>query len=46
MHFGTFPLLTGTPDALAAELKNSPELRIWPLEIGKAVGWQRDALAR
>jgi len=39
MHFGTFPQLTGTPDALAAELKDSPELRVWPLEIGKAVGW-------
>jgi len=39
MHFGTFPQLTGTPEGLAERLRDSPELRVWPLEIGKAVSW-------
>jgi hypothetical protein len=34
MHFGIFPHLTRTPDALAAQSKDSPELSVWPLEIG------------
>jgi len=34
MHFGTFPLLTGTPDALRAE---SPELHVVDLEPGQTL---------
>jgi len=36
MHFGTFPQLTGTPDALA---KKTPGVRVWTLDIGKPVEW-------
>jgi L-ascorbate metabolism protein UlaG (beta-lactamase superfamily) len=38
MHFGTFPLLTGTPAELSRELKETP-IEVWPLEIGKPVKW-------
>lgn len=37
MHFGTFPALTGTPDALKHELKGVARSEVWPLEIGKPV---------
>jgi len=36
MHFGTFPQLTGTPDALAKLL---PGVKIWTLDIGKPAKW-------
>jgi L-ascorbate metabolism protein UlaG (beta-lactamase superfamily) len=36
MHFGTFPALTGTPEALAAKLKGKPA-EVWTLEPGKPV---------
>jgi L-ascorbate metabolism protein UlaG (beta-lactamase superfamily) len=39
MHFGTFPALTGTPDEVAALLKDFPQCEIWPVEIGKPVKW-------
>jgi L-ascorbate metabolism protein UlaG (beta-lactamase superfamily) len=39
MHFGTFPALTGTPAALANELKDFPRTEVWPLEIGKPAKW-------
>ena len=39
MHFGTFPALTGTPDELAAQLKDFPHCEIWPLQPGKPVKW-------
>jgi len=40
MHFGTFPALTGTPDALKRELTAaSISTQVWPLEIGKPVKW-------
>src|SRR5882672_7076296 len=39
MHFGTFPALTGTPDEVAALLKDFPQCEIWPIEIGKPVKW-------
>jgi L-ascorbate metabolism protein UlaG (beta-lactamase superfamily) len=38
MHFGTFPALTGTPNALRDQLKGS-EIEVWPLEPGKPVHW-------
>lgn len=39
MHFGTFPALTGRPDELAKLLKDFPQTKIWPLEIGTPVKW-------
>jgi L-ascorbate metabolism protein UlaG (beta-lactamase superfamily) len=39
MHFGTFPVLTGTPDALAAQLKDFPRTEVWTLEPGNPVKW-------
>ena len=39
MHFGTFPLLTGTPSQLAELLRDFPQTEVWPLEIGKPVQW-------
>jgi L-ascorbate metabolism protein UlaG (beta-lactamase superfamily) len=38
MHFGTFPLLTGTPAQLE-QLVHSYGTEIWTLEIGKPVKW-------
>ncbi|HNY39848.1 MAG TPA: metal-dependent hydrolase [Bryobacteraceae bacterium] len=38
MHFATFPLLSGTPEALAERLKGS-DCRVWPLEPGIPVHW-------
>ena len=38
MHFGTFPPLTGTPDALT-ELLGDTATKVWPLEPGKPVHW-------
>jgi L-ascorbate metabolism protein UlaG (beta-lactamase superfamily) len=39
MHFGTFPPLTGTPNALAELLADMPGTQVWPLEPGKPVRW-------
>jgi L-ascorbate metabolism protein UlaG (beta-lactamase superfamily) len=39
MHFGTFPALTGRPEELAKLLKDFPQTKVWPLEIGKPVKW-------
>jgi L-ascorbate metabolism protein UlaG (beta-lactamase superfamily) len=39
MHFGTFPALTGRPEELAKLLKDFPQTKIWPLEIGAPVKW-------
>jgi L-ascorbate metabolism protein UlaG (beta-lactamase superfamily) len=38
MHFGTFPVLTGTPADLAARIKGAPA-EVWELEPGKTVEW-------
>lgn len=38
MHYGTFPVLDGTPAELASLLAGS-EIRVWELEIGKQVDW-------
>ncbi|MGB6431705.1 MAG: metal-dependent hydrolase [Candidatus Acidiferrales bacterium] len=38
MHYGTFPALTGTPDALRAETKGIPELEIHVLKPGESLG--------
>jgi L-ascorbate metabolism protein UlaG (beta-lactamase superfamily) len=38
MHFGTFPPLTGTPEALAEKVIGT-ETKVWPLEPGKTVEW-------
>jgi L-ascorbate metabolism protein UlaG (beta-lactamase superfamily) len=39
MHFGTFPALTGNPEELARQLKDSARTQVWPLEIGKPAKW-------
>lgn len=39
MHFGTFPALTGTPQALAELIRDLPETQVWPLEAGKPAVW-------
>jgi L-ascorbate metabolism protein UlaG (beta-lactamase superfamily) len=39
MHFGTFPPLTGRPEELSKLLKDFPQTKIWPLEIGAPVKW-------
>ena len=38
MHFGTFPQLTGTPEALASRLQGF-STEVWQLEIGTPVQW-------
>lgn len=38
LHFGTFPVLTGTPEALAEKVKGEPS-EIWTLQPGKTVEW-------
>jgi L-ascorbate metabolism protein UlaG (beta-lactamase superfamily) len=38
MHFGTFPALTGTPEALADKLKGDA-IEVWTLKQGKPVEW-------
>jgi L-ascorbate metabolism protein UlaG (beta-lactamase superfamily) len=37
MHYGTFPPLTGTPEALRAECKNIAGLEIHPLKPGESL---------
>jgi L-ascorbate metabolism protein UlaG (beta-lactamase superfamily) len=37
MHFGTFPALTGTPEALSEKLRG--QAGVWTLEPGKTVEW-------
>jgi L-ascorbate metabolism protein UlaG (beta-lactamase superfamily) len=39
MHFGTFPPLTGRPEALREALGKASEPEVWALEIGKPVKW-------
>jgi len=39
MHFGTFPALTGKPEDLAKLLKDFPQTKVWPLDIGSPVKW-------
>ncbi|MCS6953618.1 MAG: metal-dependent hydrolase [Bryobacterales bacterium] len=39
MHFGTFPPLTGRPEQLAEQLKELPDVEVWPLQPGKTVTW-------
>jgi L-ascorbate metabolism protein UlaG (beta-lactamase superfamily) len=37
MHYGTFPVLTGTPEELAKELKSAaPKARMMQMQIGEA----------
>jgi L-ascorbate metabolism protein UlaG (beta-lactamase superfamily) len=38
MHFGTFPLLAGTPEKLGHRVEDFGT-EVWPLEIGKPVQW-------
>jgi L-ascorbate metabolism protein UlaG (beta-lactamase superfamily) len=38
MHYGTFPVLTGRPEDLAAKLKDDG-IRFWPLKQCEPVTW-------
>jgi L-ascorbate metabolism protein UlaG (beta-lactamase superfamily) len=38
MHYGTFPVLTGRPEDLAAKVK-ADGVRVWPLKQGETVSW-------
>ena len=38
MHYGTFPILTGRPEHLAAELQKDA-IDVWTLKQGEAVTW-------
>lgn len=38
MHYGTFPILTGRPEDLAAKLQKDG-IRVWPLERGEPATW-------
>jgi L-ascorbate metabolism protein UlaG (beta-lactamase superfamily) len=38
MHYGTFPVLTGRPEDLAARLQNDG-IRVWPLKQGEPAAW-------
>jgi L-ascorbate metabolism protein UlaG (beta-lactamase superfamily) len=37
MHYGTFPVLTGTPQELAEHLKDLPDIHLLPLKPGETV---------
>jgi L-ascorbate metabolism protein UlaG (beta-lactamase superfamily) len=37
MHYATFPVLTGTPEALMALLKGEPEIKVIALKPGETV---------
>lgn len=39
MHYGTFPVLSGTPAELAALIADLPGTSVWELEPGAAVRW-------
>lgn len=43
MHYGTFPALSGTPEALNAELKGQ-DIRVWALPKGQPVEWARSSV--
>jgi L-ascorbate metabolism protein UlaG (beta-lactamase superfamily) len=38
MHYGTFPVLTGTPEVLAQKLQNDG-VEVWTLKQGQPVNW-------
>jgi L-ascorbate metabolism protein UlaG (beta-lactamase superfamily) len=38
MHYGTFPVLTGRPEDLAAQLQHDG-IRVWPLKQGEPASW-------
>ena len=38
MHYGTFPALTGTPEALAKKLEKDG-IEVWTLQPGNTVEW-------
>jgi L-ascorbate metabolism protein UlaG (beta-lactamase superfamily) len=46
MHFGTFPALTGTPDALRELTRDVPSLEYHVLKPGETLGDEKSASAR
>jgi hypothetical protein len=37
MHYGTFPVLTGTPEELIERLQGEPDITVIPLKPGESV---------
>jgi L-ascorbate metabolism protein UlaG (beta-lactamase superfamily) len=37
LHYGTFPVLTGTPEELADRLKDQPQIKVIALQPGESV---------
>jgi hypothetical protein len=37
MHYGTFPVLTGTPEELKELLKGEPEIQVMVLKPGEMI---------
>jgi L-ascorbate metabolism protein UlaG (beta-lactamase superfamily) len=37
MHYGTFPVLTGTPEELAQQLADQPQIKVLTLQPGESV---------
>ena len=37
MHYGTFPVLTGTPQELADHLKDQPQIKVIPMQPGESI---------
>jgi L-ascorbate metabolism protein UlaG (beta-lactamase superfamily) len=46
MHYATFPILTGTPEALRAEAKGIPGLEVHALKPGESLGNTERAAAK
>jgi L-ascorbate metabolism protein UlaG (beta-lactamase superfamily) len=46
MHFGTFPVLTGTPDALRELTRDVPSLEYHVMKPGETLGDEKSASAR
>ncbi len=46
MHYATFPMLTGTPEALRKETKGVRGLQVHALKPGESLGQRAQAVAR
>jgi L-ascorbate metabolism protein UlaG (beta-lactamase superfamily) len=46
MHFGTFPVLTGTPDALREITRDVPSLEYHVMTPGETLGEEKSVTAR
>lgn len=46
IHYGTFPVLTGTPDALHKALPAELQERLIVPKVGESIGWVENGLSR